>query len=67
MDPTNWNLFKAKNNNKESKAFETMCYLLFCAEFDNRIGLFRYRKYVKPAKRNEEFAQKIQSDFKLYL
>ena len=26
-----------------------------------------YRKYVKPAKRNEEFAQKIQSDFKLYL
>ena len=43
MDPTNWNLFKAKNNNKESKAFESMCYLLFCAELDNRIGLFRYK------------------------
>ena len=43
MDSTNWNLYKAKNNNKESKAFETMCYLLFCAEFDNRIGLFRYK------------------------
>lgn len=26
-----------------------------------------YRKYVKPAKKNEQFAQKIQSDFKLYL
>ena len=43
MDPTNWNLFKVKNNNKESKAFENMCYLLFCAELDNRIGLFRYK------------------------
>ena len=43
MDPTNWNLFKAKNNNKESKVFENMCYLLFCAELDNRIGLFRYK------------------------
>lgn len=43
MDSTNWNLFKAKNNNKESKVFENMCYLLFCAELDNRIGLFRYK------------------------
>ena len=43
MDPTNWNLFKVKNNNKESKAFENMCRLLFCAELDNRIGLFRYK------------------------
>jgi hypothetical protein len=31
------------------------------------VHFMRYRKYVKPAKRNEEFAQKIQSDFKLYL
>lgn len=58
MDPTNWNLFKAKNNNKESKAFENMCYLLFCAELDNRIGLFRYKNQTgietEPLKKDGE-------------
>jgi tRNA A37 threonylcarbamoyladenosine biosynthesis protein TsaE len=28
---------------QEQWAFEQMSYLLFCAEFDNRIGLFRYK------------------------
>lgn len=43
MDQINWSLFKVKNDKKESSAFQDMCYLLFCAEFNNRIGLFRYK------------------------
>lgn len=43
MNQINWNLFKVKNDKKESSAFQDMCYLLFCAEFNNRIGLFRYK------------------------
>lgn len=39
----NWNKFAIKNENKEQWAFEQMAYLLFCSEFDNNIGLFRYK------------------------
>jgi len=39
----NWNIFNLKYDNQEQWAFEQMSYLLFCAEFDNRIGLFRYK------------------------
>ncbi|MCS4533939.1 AVAST type 4 anti-phage nuclease Avs4 [Neisseria montereyensis] len=39
----NWALFSVKNNDKEERAFEQMAYFLFCAEFDNHIGLFRYK------------------------
>lgn len=39
----NWNKFAIKNENKEEWAFEQMSYLLFCSEFDNNIGLFRYK------------------------
>lgn len=39
----NWNKFAIKNENKEEWAFEQMAYLLFCSEFDNNIGLFRYK------------------------
>lgn len=39
----NWGAFSAKYNKRESWAFEQLCYLLFCAEFNNRIGLFRYK------------------------
>lgn len=38
----NWSAFSIKNPNQE-EAFEQMAYLLFCAEFDNHIGLFRYK------------------------
>lgn len=39
----NWNVFNLKYENREEWAFEQMSYLLFCAEFDNKIGLFRYK------------------------
>ena len=43
MFETNWNIFKAKFNGKEQKAFETLCYLLFCNEFGQNTGIFRYK------------------------
>lgn len=39
----NWKIFDLKYDKKEQWAFEQMSYLLFCAEFNNRIGLFRYK------------------------
>jgi hypothetical protein len=39
----NWKVFGVKYDKRESWAFEQMSYLLFCAEFSNRIGLFRYK------------------------
>lgn len=38
-----WKIFGVKYDNRETWAFEQMSYLLFCAEFNNRIGLFRYK------------------------
>ncbi len=39
----NWNIFKAKFNNKEQKTFENLSYLLFCDEFNKDTGIFRYK------------------------
>jgi len=39
----NWKIFELKYNNREQWAFEQMSYLLFCSEFENKIGLFRYK------------------------
>lgn len=39
----NWKIFELKYDKRETWAFEQMSYLLFCAEFNNRIGLFRYK------------------------
>jgi hypothetical protein len=39
----NWKIFGIKYENRETWAFEQMAYLLFCAEFNNRVGLFRYK------------------------
>lgn len=39
----NWKLIGIKYDKREPWAFEQMSYLLFCAEFENRIGLFRYK------------------------
>src|SRR5690554_305223 len=39
----NWKNFESKYNNREQWAFEQLSYLLFCAEFNNRIGQFRYK------------------------
>ncbi len=38
-----WSAFINKNKDREPKAFESLSYLLFCSEFNNRIGLFRYK------------------------
>lgn len=42
----NWKIFGVKYDNQETWAFEKMSYLLFCAEFNNRIGLFRYKNQI---------------------
>lgn len=39
----NWNVFNLKYDKREQWTFEQMSYLLFCAEFNNKIGLFRYK------------------------
>ncbi len=39
----NWKIFGLKYDKHEQWAFEQMSYLLFCAEFNNSIGLFRYK------------------------
>lgn len=43
MQEANWNLFKAKFNGKEQRAFEWLCSILFCEEFNQQYGLFRYK------------------------
>ncbi len=39
----NWKVFGLKYDKREEWAFEQMSYLLFCAEHNRRIGLFRYK------------------------
>ncbi len=39
----NWKIFNLKYDRRETWAFEQMSYLLFCAELNIRIGLFRYK------------------------
>ncbi|WP_410005840.1 AVAST type 4 anti-phage nuclease Avs4 [Aequorivita nionensis] len=39
----NWNIFSLKYDKREEWAFEQLSYLIFCAELNNRIGLFRYK------------------------
>lgn len=43
IDKMNWKIFGVKYDQRETWAFEQMSYLLFCAEFNNRVGLFRYK------------------------
>ena len=46
MQEINWNNFKAKFNGKEQKSFELLCYRMFCSEFGQNLGIFRYRNQV---------------------
>ncbi len=55
-----WNKFAVKNENKEEWAFEQMAYLLFCSEFDNNVGLFRYKNQTGIE------AEPLKKDGKLY-
>ena len=43
MIEINWNIFRAKFNGKEQIMFENLCYLLFCVEFKQDSGVFRYK------------------------
>lgn len=43
MPEINWNIFKAKFNGKERIAFENLSYILFCDEFNQDTGIFRYK------------------------
>ncbi len=42
MQEINWGNFNAKFYGKEQKSFEWLCYLLFCKEFKQSTGIFRY-------------------------
>jgi hypothetical protein len=39
----NWQIFNLIFNQREQSTFEELSYLLFCAEFDKRLGVFRYK------------------------
>jgi len=58
MRELNWNLFRAKFNGRERESFENLSYQLFCAEHNNRIGIFRFKNQTgiesEPIKVNEE-------------
>ncbi|SHK15139.1 AVAST type 4 anti-phage nuclease Avs4 [Desulforamulus aeronauticus] len=43
MFEINWNILKAKFNGKEQITFENISYLLFCDEFNQDRGIFRYK------------------------
>lgn len=42
----NWKIFGVKYDKQEQWAFEQLSYLLFCAEFEKRIGIFRYKNQI---------------------
>jgi hypothetical protein len=46
MQDINWGNFKTKFDGKEQKTFELLSYLLFCDEFGQRNGIFRYKNQV---------------------
>lgn len=43
MIQSNWNIFKAKFNGNTQSIFEWFCYILFCKEFNQPYGIFRYK------------------------
>lgn len=42
----NWGNFSAKFNGKESGSFQWLCYLLFCQEFNQSLGIGRYANHA---------------------
>lgn len=38
-----WNIFRAKFSGRHQDTFEWLCYLLFCNEFGQKTGIFRYK------------------------
>lgn len=43
MIKPNWDIFKAKFSENRQNNFEWFCYLLFCKEFNEPVGIFRYK------------------------
>jgi len=43
MAELNWNVFKSKFNGKETSSFESLAYQLFCIEYKNDLGIFRFK------------------------
>lgn len=43
MIKPDWNNFKAKFSENPQNNFEWFCYLLFCKEFNEPVGVFRYK------------------------
>ena len=43
MIKSNWNIFKAKFNDNPQNNFEWFCYMLFCKEFKQEKGVFRFK------------------------
>lgn len=43
MIKPNWNIFKAKFSDNPQDNFEWFCYLLFCREFNEDKGIFRFK------------------------
>src|SRR3989344_8161753 len=42
----NWDNFGAKFSSNKQAAFERLCYLLFCKEFNKDTGIFRFRNHA---------------------
>lgn len=59
MIKPNWNIFKAKFSENREKNFEWFCYLLFCKEYNQPHGIFRYINQsgieTNPIKIGDEF------------
>ena len=43
MIKPNWDIFKAKFSENHQYNFEWLCYLLFCKEYHQEFGIFRYK------------------------
>lgn len=43
MTEINWNIFRAKFNQRESNSFENLSYQLFCFEHNQPYGIFRFK------------------------
>ncbi len=46
MQEINWGNFKAKFNGREQAIFQWLCYLLFCQEFNQPLGIKRYENHA---------------------
>ncbi|PET62780.1 MULTISPECIES: AVAST type 4 anti-phage nuclease Avs4 [Bacillus cereus group] len=43
MIKPDWDVFKVKFSENPQNNFEWLCYLLFCKEFEKKLGIFRYK------------------------